>query len=120
MSESATQRRAKMAEAITAHRRGGSRDPVVFASGDDEAALVEYVDREITVQVDAAQQERLDDLLEAFPVFKIAQPATRKAQDGEVHLSALTDPKHCSDFLDRLFLDVFDQRDSYAVRVTDA
>jgi hypothetical protein len=118
-SEEPTQRRARIAEAIAAHREAGSQSPVLFGSDADERAFVEYIDREVTVRVDDAERDRLDSHLAEFPVFKIAQPATRKAPDGEVHVSALADPKHIADFLDGLFLSVFDQPEGYELVVQE-
>ncbi|MFD1585595.1 hypothetical protein ACFR9U_01265 [Halorientalis brevis] len=118
--EDAATRRAKLAEAITAHRRAGSQSAVYFgAETDDESPVVEYVDREITVEVGDAERDRLDALLADFHVFKIAQPATRKAPAGEIHISALADPKHTADFVDRLFLDVYDFEESYALAIVE-
>ncbi|RXK51779.1 hypothetical protein [Halorientalis pallida] len=117
--ERAIERRTRIAEAITAHRRAGSQSPVLVAVAADDPPYVEYCDREIVVHVDEAERDRLDALLAEFPVFKIAQPATRKAPDGEVHVSAIADPKHAADFLDTLFLDVFDRADDYALDVED-
>ncbi|AQL43573.1 hypothetical protein BV210_13090 [Halorientalis sp. IM1011] len=127
----AAERRTAIAKAIVAHRKAGSESPVRFVAGSssgDEAAdsgstpsddrpAVEYRDREITVWVDGDERDRLDALLEDFHVFKIAQPATRKAPDGEIHCSAIADPKHAADFLDRLFLDVFERSEGYDLRV---
>ncbi|SDF08265.1 hypothetical protein [Halorientalis regularis] len=117
--ERAIERRTRIAEAITAHRRAGSQSPVLVAVTADDPPYVEYCDREIVVQVDDAERDRLDTLLDDFPVFKIAQPTTRKAPDGEVHVSAIADPKHAADFLDRLFLDVFERADEYDLRIED-
>lgn len=114
----AAKRRARIAEAIAQHRRSGSESPVLFvaATGPDQP-FVEYRGRELTVTT--AHRDRLDALLGEFPVFKIAQPATNKAPEGEVHVSALADPKHTADFLDRLFLDVFNVAESYRLRVEE-
>jgi hypothetical protein len=115
--ESAIERRTRIAEAITAHRRAGSQSPVLVAVAAEDPPYVEYCDREIVVRVEEADRDRLDALLDDFPVFKIAQPATRKAPAGEIHVSAIADPKHAADFLDRLFLDVFERPAGYALRV---
>ena len=116
----ATTRRAKIAEAVTAHRRAGSQSAVFFgADRDAESPVVEYVDREITVEVDDAERDRLDALLTDFPVFKIAQPATRKSPAGEVHVSALADPKHIADFVDQCLLDVYGLPEDFALVVAE-
>jgi len=112
----AADRRARIAAAIADHRRAGSETPVRFEAAVD-APPVEYCDREITVRVDDAGRDRLDTLLGDFPVFKNAQPATRKAPAGEVHVSAIADPKHAADFLDRLFLDVIGADEGYALAI---
>jgi len=114
----AAKRRARIAEAVAQHRRAGSESPVLFVAetGPDQP-FVEYRDREITVTT--GNRERLDALLGEFPVFKVAQPATNKAPEGEIHLSALADPKHTADFLDRLFLDVFGLTADYTLRVEE-
>ncbi|WP_136716362.1 hypothetical protein [Halorientalis salina] len=118
-SEDATTRRARIAEAITAHRRAGSQSAVFFGPKGDDVPVVEYVDREITVEVDDAERDRLDTLLSEFPVFKIAQPATRKSPASEVHVSALADPKHTADFVDRLVLDVYEFDENYALAIAE-
>jgi hypothetical protein len=118
----AATRRAKIAEAITAHRKAGSQSPVLFVAEDGEDGdrpFVDYEDREITVEVTDAERDRLDALLEEFHVFKIAQPATRKAPDGVVVLSAIADAKHAADFVDRVFLDVFATGEGYELVVED-
>lgn len=118
--EDAITRRSKMAEAITAHRRAGSQSAVYFGAGiDGDSPVVEYVDREITLEVDETQRDRLDSLLAEFPVFKIAQPATRKAPAGEVHISALADPKHSADFIDQLLLSVYERPGEYELAIVE-
>lgn len=109
------ERRTAVAKAIVAHRRAGSESPVRLTA--PNAPTVNYRDREVVVHVDDVERDRLDAVLSEFSVFKLAQPATRKAPDGEVHVSAIADPKHAADFLDRLFLDVFGQPENYDLRV---
>lgn len=119
--DAAVERRTQIARSIAAHRREGARSPVTFAPDTDgDVPTVTYADREITVTVDDDARERLDALLDDFHVFKIAQPATRKAPEGEIHLSALADAKHAADFVDELFLSVFDQPDDYALVVDES
>ncbi len=118
--DDAATRRAKIAEAITAHRRAGSQSAVYFgAETGGESPVVEYVDREITVEVGESERDRLDAVLGEFHVFKIAQPATRKAPAGEVHISALADPKHTADFVDQLFLDVYEFDADYDLAIVE-
>jgi hypothetical protein len=121
--EPAADRRATIAKAIAAHRREGHDSPVRLVAltdgGDDtdpeNAPAVAYHDREITVEVSDRERERLDALLAEFPVFKIAQPETRKAASGTVVVSAIADPKHAADFLDRLFLSVYETSEGFEI-----
>ena len=117
----AATRRAKIAEAITAHRKAGSQSAVLFAAGDarEDRPFVDYQDREITVEVSDTERDRLDALMAEFAVFKVAQPATRKSPDGVVVVSAIADAKHAADFVDRLFLDVFEAGAGYELVVED-
>jgi len=116
----AATRRARIAEAIAAHRRAGSESPVLFAADvRRDRPVVDYDDREIVVEVSGPERDRLEELMREFPVFKTAQPATRKAPEGVVHVSALADPKHASDFVDRLFLDVYEVGRGYQLVVED-
>lgn len=103
-----TDRRALYAEAVAAsRRRGGER--VVFAAGDDRLVLAE----DLHFELDGEGRAALDELLGEFPVFKLAQPATRKADEGEVYVSAVTDAKHLADFVDEAFLRVYGHDDGY-------
>ena len=80
-------------------------DPAVFEAGN---VTVEYDDRTLRVELSADERDRLQELLDAYHVFKIKQPETRKAADDVVYLSAVTDAKHAADFLEAIFRDVFD------------
>lgn len=107
-------RLALVTEAITAHRTHDS-DRVVFET---DTRRVEYADRTITFDVNESEHDRLDAVLSSFPVFKIEQPATRKAPTGTVHVAAIADPKHSADFIERLFRSVYQHESGYELRVT--
>ena len=104
-----------VAEAVTAHRERGS-EGAIFESASTEGR-VEYADRVLTLEVTPGHRERLDDLLGEFPVFKIEQPATRKAPEGVVHVSAIADPKHAADFVEGVFRRVYGAGEGYELRV---
>lgn len=110
-------RTALFAEAITAHRKRGSEGTAVEAmreDGDDPTAVrLVYEDGTVTFQVTDDGRERLDDLLSEFPVFKIKQPETRKAQEGTVHVSAIADPKRAGDFIEAAFREVYELPEEY-------
>lgn len=95
-------RRTLVVRSVVNHRREGG-DPVAFVAGGDR---IEYDDRLVTLAVDADERDELDDLLADYPVFKIKQPATRKAPEGTVRVSAIADPKHLADFVEDCFLRV--------------
>jgi hypothetical protein len=98
-----TERRQLLVEAIVAHRRAG--DPVVFEAA---GRRITYDDQRLRVELVGDERNRLDELLSAYHVFKVKQPETRKAVDGIVYLSAVTDPKHASDFIESLFREVYE------------
>lgn len=110
--DTAQDRLALVAEAITAHRKRNS-ERVVFET---DAGRLTYADRTITLDLTDTERERLTDLFESFPVFKIEQPATRKADTGTVHISALADPKHTADFIEHVFRAVYELDEAYELR----
>ncbi|WP_254535540.1 DUF4413 domain-containing protein [Halomarina litorea] len=100
-------------DAITAHRKRDSEGVVLESDG----GRVEYADRTLTLTLTDDQRGRLDDLLSEFPVFKVEQPATRKAPEGVVHVAAIADPKHAADFVEACFRQVFGADEGYQLRV---
>jgi hypothetical protein len=117
-----TERLGLAVDAVTAHRARGS-DGVRFeghpvdADGDVAPSTVEYTDRVLRLELDDAARERLDDLLGAFPVFKLKQPETRKADAGVVYVSVIADAKHAAEFVDAVFREVHDLGECYELRV---
>ena len=92
-------------------------DETVIFVADRPRARVTYQDRRLRTDVDETERERLEMLLSEYPVFKIQQPDTRKADEGVVHLSAVTDPKHAADFVEALFREVYGAGREYELRV---
>lgn len=90
-----------------------SDEPVVFEA---DGAAIEYDDRRLRLEVAPDERARLGELLGAYHVFKLRQPDTRKADDGVVYLSAVTDAKHAADFLEALFRDVYGFGEDYDLR----
>lgn len=95
-------RRALYTEAIQAHRQRGS-DHAVVAAGNTRLVLGEAIRFEVTGE----ERRALSELLSEYPVFKITQPATRRADESVVFVSAVTDAKHLADFLDDAFQRVY-------------
>ena len=106
-------RREAIVEAIVEARRTDGR--VVFEA--DGTGPVTYEDRTLDLRVEGTQRDRLEALLDSYHVFKRQQPATRKAPDGAVVLSAVTDPKHAADFVESLFREVYDAPTGYVLTV---
>lgn len=110
--------------AIARHR--SREDGVDFvARASDRQVGITYADRIITLDLGEAgaatdagsARAALDELLASFPVFKLQQPETRKAQDGIVHVSALADPKHAADFIEACYREVFGLGPAYELVV---
>jgi UDP:flavonoid glycosyltransferase YjiC (YdhE family) len=101
------------AEAILAHRKRDS-DRATFEA---EAAVLAFDHGRFTFSVTDEQRSRLDDLLGEYPVFKVAQPETRKADSGTVYVSAVTDPKHAADFVEAAFRSVYELPEDYRLWV---
>lgn len=101
----------------------GSEDETGLDADKDEAVeharslRLVYAEGVITFECTPRERERLDDLLADFPVFKLQQPATRKAPDGIVHVSAVADPKRAADFVDAAFRRVYELPESYRLWV---
>ena len=107
-------RRRAVVEAVLGARKA---DEAVTFVADGPRARVTYQDRRLRVDVDETERERLETLLSEYPVFKIQQPDTRKADEGVVYLSAVTDPKHAADFVEALFREVYGAGREYELRV---
>lgn len=111
------ERASLIAEAVAAHRERASERAVFEAEvGDDEVVRIVYADRIVTLFPD--DRDRVDALLAQFPVFKVAQPETRKAEAGVVHVSAIADPKHVADFVEAAFREVYCLDGDYRLWVT--
>lgn len=107
------ERRQLLVRRIVESRRRG--ETAAFDAG---GVSVEYDDRLVRVRVDPDERGRLDSLLAEYHVIKIKQPETRKADDGVVHLSAVTDAKRAADFLEALFRDVYGLKEEYTLRAS--
>ena len=105
-------RRALLVEVIVAIRDSGG---AVEIEGAGETVV--YEDRTIRLELDDDEASELDTLLGEYPVFKRKQPETRKAPENTVYLSAVTDPKHAADFLERLFRDVYGAPEGYELLI---
>jgi len=107
---------------------GEHSEPADSASGEAESRAsdpvesrderrIRYGDRQLTLFPDATERDRLDELLDEYPVFKLDAPATRKSEDGTVYVSAVADPKHLADFIEDCCRQVYDLSTGYALSV---
>ncbi|MDG5777278.1 hypothetical protein VB773_09040 [Haloarculaceae archaeon H-GB2-1] len=117
--ETPEKRRALVAEAVLAHRKRDSERTVFETDSTDPPTRIVFGDGQVEFAVDDEERERLTDLLGEFPVFKVAQPETRKAPEETVYVSAITDPKHAADFVDTAFRTVYDLTDDFRVWVVE-
>ena len=88
-------------------------ETVVFEA---DESVVEYDNRTVRIELDAGERDRLAELLDAYHVFKIKQPETRKAAEEMVYLSAVTDAKHAADFIEALFRTVYKASEGYELQ----
>ncbi|SEW09144.1 hypothetical protein [Natrinema salifodinae] len=128
------ERRKLYVDAITAHRKRGSGfltlevDADVLGDGDadDEGATLESDDEsdsaaevgipwiqfaDGTINLDCTDDEldALKDALGEFPAFKIDDLTRPEEADGvNVRISAKADPNRIAQFIDAVFLDVYD------------
>ncbi|MFB6183061.1 MAG: hypothetical protein ABEI96_00765 [Haloarculaceae archaeon] len=110
-------RGALVADAITAHRKRDSDRAVFEAVDDDRRETLSFADGQVTFVVTDDQYERLTAVLDEFPVFKIAQPETRKADADTVVVSAVTDQKHAAEFVEASFRSVYGFPEDYRLWV---
>lgn len=112
-------RRTLLVRQLMAHR--GQDDELVMYAADGSAPAstnrrLRYGDRRVTLFLEETERDRLDDLLDDYPVFKLDAPATRKA-DEAVYVSAVADPKHLADFIEASCRRVYGLPESYRLRV---
>jgi len=109
------ERRRLLVGQITEARRSGGA--VRFEAG---PRTVRYDDRRLRLELDSGERAALESLCEEYRVFKIEQPATRKAEAGVVYLSAVTDAKHAADFVESLFREVYGLGEGYELQAAQA
>lgn len=107
-----TDRRRLLVRRLMSHR--GQSDTVAIRGGERR---LRYGDRVLELSVDDRERDRLDELLDEYSVFKVKQPATRKADGDTVHVAAVADPKHLADFIEDCCRLVYDLPETYRLRV---
>jgi len=107
-----TDRRRLLVRRLMSHR--GQSDTVTVSAGERR---LHYGDRLLELSLGPDERGRLDDLLDEYPVFKVKQPATRKADDDTVYVAAVADPKHLADFIEDCCRRVYGFPETYPLRV---
>ncbi len=126
-----TERRKLFADAVTAHRTRGSGfltieaeepDTVSFGEGavdeeDDEEEVppwLQFAEKTFNLDVTDQEHERLIDLVDDYPEFRIDALESPDTADGtNVRISARSDANRLADFADRVFREVYDHDENY-------
>ncbi|ELZ21860.1 hypothetical protein [Natrinema limicola] len=130
-----TERRKLYVDAITAHRERASgfltleADDTADEERDDTAdqsaaALgvpwIQFGDGTVNLDCTDAELEALKDLLEAFPAFKIDDLTRPEDADGiNVRVSAKADANRIAQFIDDVFLEVYDLPSTVRIWLVD-
>ncbi|QZP37440.1 hypothetical protein [Halobaculum magnesiiphilum] len=137
-------RRKLFADAVTAHRERGSafltieveppREELQFGEAEDEDGgptvdanpdadpddaespppWIQFAEKTFNLDCTDEELERLHDLLDEYPEFRIDEQETPEDAEGtNVRISARSDANRLAGFLDRAFAEVYDQPDDY-------
>jgi hypothetical protein len=127
------ERRKLVADAVAAHRERGSafltveldRDAVADrengddTAGDGDAAddpspWIQFADRTFNMDCTDAELERLKEMLEEFPEFRIESLESPEETEGtNVRISARSDASRLAAFVDRAFAAVYGAPEGY-------
>jgi len=121
-----TERRKLFADAIAAHRERASAfltleaDHDADVDGEDSPApWVQFAESTFNLDVDDAELERLNDLVDDFPEFRVEQlESPEEAEGTNVRITARSDANRLAAFADRVFQDVYDRSEDYRAWVT--
>jgi len=129
------ERRKLYVDAITAHRERGSgfltleADDAVYDERDDTAEQsaaelgvpwIQFGDGMVNLDCTDAELEALKELLEAFPAFKIDDLTRPEDADGiNVRISAKADANRIAQFIDDVFLEVYDLPSTVRIWLVD-
>ena len=115
------ERQKLFADAIAAHRTRASafltleaeHDPDIDGE-DSPAPWVQFAENTFNLDVDDDELDRLNDVVEDFPAFRIDQlEAPEAAEATNVRITARSDANRLAAFADRVFQDVYDREDDY-------
>ncbi|RLM57354.1 hypothetical protein DVK02_06165 [Halobellus sp. Atlit-31R] len=120
-----TARRTLVADAIVAHRERASAFLTLEAEHDPErdgddapAPWVQFAESTFNLDVDDDELERLTDLVDEFPDFRIDQLESPETAEGtNARVTARSDANRLATFADRVFVDVYGREQDYRVWV---
>jgi hypothetical protein len=120
-----TERRKLFADAVRAHRQRGSAFCTVESARtdadgeDDPLPWVQFADRTFNLDCTDDELDRLTDLLEDFPEFRVEAMESPDDADGtNVRVTARSDENRLAAFVDRVFRTVYERPDDYRAWVT--
>ncbi|WP_049986910.1 hypothetical protein [Halobellus rufus] len=120
------ERQKLFADAITAHRTRGSAFATMTADHDPDldgedspAPWVQFADKTFNLDVVSAELDRLKDVVDDFPAFRIDQiESPEEAEATNVRITARSDANHLAAFIERVFRDVYERDEEYRAWVT--
>ena len=120
-----TERRKLFVDAVRAHRQRGSAFCTVESARtdadgeDDPLPWVQFADRTFNLDCTDDELDRLTDLLEDFPEFRVEAMESPDDADGtNVRVTARSDENRLAAFVDRVFRAVYQRPDDYRAWVT--
>jgi hypothetical protein len=120
-------RRKLFAEAIAAHRTRASPFVTLEADAEDDGAdddaprpWLQFGDNTFNLDVTDAELDDLKALVGEFPEFRIEQLESPETAEGtNARITARSDPNRLATFADRVFLDVYEQPETYRAWVAE-
>lgn len=120
-------RRKLFADAIAAHRNRASAFLTIEADHDTDgdhdtdadseespAPWVQFAESTFNLDVDDDELDRLNDLVDDFPTFRIDQlESPEEAEGTNVRITARSDANRLADFADRVFREVYEREEDY-------
>lgn len=109
-------RRELFADAIRAHEERESAFLTVETETQDEgrSPWLQFAEGILNVDCTDDELDRVKELLNDYPAFRIDELESPEDADGtNVHIAARADPERVAEFVDRLFIAVYEQPADY-------
>jgi hypothetical protein len=114
-------RRELFADAIRAHEERESAFLTIEAAATDEERppWVQFADGLVNLDCTDDELSRVKTLLNDYPDFRIDELERPEDAEGtNVRVAARTDPKRVAEFIERVFIEVYEQSEDYQAWVT--